>query len=165
MSLPASRAVMRQSRFMLRRTAFRNASTTAEATQKASEGASKAKETASAATSKASEGLSRVSSSAGSGISRYTQGVTSFVSRIGGRTGRMISFVECEYTSLRSLLSDKANWALRACCELHSCNYTRPESGKLFGPYRRNGVNTAADSESSYDLLGYSLDTLVAHFC
>ncbi|KAI9705870.1 MAG: hypothetical protein M1836_005276 [Candelina mexicana] len=94
MSLSAPRAVMRQSGIMLRRTAVRNASTTAEATQKASEGASKLKETASSATSKASEGLSRVSSSAGSGISRYTQGVTNFVGRIGSRTGRMISFVE-----------------------------------------------------------------------
>ncbi|KAI9817178.1 MAG: hypothetical protein M1827_001290 [Pycnora praestabilis] len=91
MSLSASRAVLRQSHSALRRTAVRKASSTSEA---ASAGASKAKETASEATSKASEGLSRVKSSADSGISKASQGMSSTMGRIGGRTGRMIGFVE-----------------------------------------------------------------------
>ena len=93
MSFAASRVVLRQSHLTLRRSALRNASTTSEAV---SNTASKAKETASNATSKAAEGLSRVTSSAGSGVSRATEGITKALGRMGGRTGRLIAFVQCE---------------------------------------------------------------------
>ncbi|KAF1988590.1 hypothetical protein K402DRAFT_295607, partial [Aulographum hederae CBS 113979] len=83
MSLPISRAVIRQQRVLLRRSFPRNASTTTEA----------AKEKTSEATSKASEGLSRVSSSAGSAISKAGSSVGSALGRVGGRTGRVIGFV------------------------------------------------------------------------
>merc|ERR1711939_1035974 len=66
---PASRAVLRQTRLLLRRNSFRQAST-------------------------ASEGLSRVQSSASSTISRVGSSAYNAVSKIGGRTGRVISFVE-----------------------------------------------------------------------
>ncbi|OAP56072.1 F-type H+-transporting ATPase subunit G [Fonsecaea erecta] len=82
-----SRALLRQSRFLLRRNNFRQASTTSEA-------ASKAQESSKQAVSKASEGLSRVSSSAGSAISKVGSSAYSALSRVGGRTGRVISFVE-----------------------------------------------------------------------
>ncbi|KIY02098.1 uncharacterized protein Z520_02236 [Fonsecaea multimorphosa CBS 102226] len=84
---PTSRALLRQSKLLLRRTNFRQASTTSEA-------ASKAQESSKQAVSKASEGLSRVSSSAGSAISRVGSSAYSALSRVGGRTGRVISFVE-----------------------------------------------------------------------
>jgi len=84
---PTSRAVLRQTRFLLRRNNFRQASTTSEA-------AAKAQETGQQAVSKASEGLSRVQSSAGSAASRVGSSAYSALSRVGGRTGRMISFVE-----------------------------------------------------------------------
>ncbi|KAK5198201.1 ATP synthase subunit G atp20 [Exophiala xenobiotica] len=84
---PASRAVLRQSRLLLRRNNFRQAST-------ASEAASKAQDTGKQAVSKASEGLTRVQSSASSTISKVGSSAYNAVSKIGGRTGRMISFVE-----------------------------------------------------------------------
>jgi F-type H+-transporting ATPase subunit g len=84
----ASRAVLRQSRLVLRRTNnFRQASTAAET-------ASKAQESGKQAASKASEGLSRVQSSAGSAISKVGSSAYSALSKVGGRTGRVISFVE-----------------------------------------------------------------------
>lgn len=85
---PTSRALVRQSRFLLRRNNFRQAST-------ASDAASKAQETGKQALSKASEGLSRVQSSVGPTISRVGSSAYSALSRVGGRTGRFISFVEC----------------------------------------------------------------------
>ncbi|EHY57771.1 ATP synthase subunit G atp20 [Exophiala dermatitidis] len=84
---PASRAILRQSKLLLRRNNFRQASTTSEA-------ASKAQETGKQAVSKASEGLSRVQSSAGSAISKVGSSAYSALSKVGGRTGRVISFVE-----------------------------------------------------------------------
>lgn len=91
----SSRVVIRHSRNLLRRPQFRNASST---TEKASEAASKAKETAQANVSKASEGLSRVTSSAGSSISNAASSATAALGRVGGRTGRVIKFVECEFS-------------------------------------------------------------------
>jgi hypothetical protein len=91
---PASRAVLRQSRLLLRRNNFRQASTTSEA-------ATKAQETGQQAVSKASEGLSKVQSSAGAAASRVGASAYSALSRIGGRTGRMISFVECKHHASR----------------------------------------------------------------
>lgn len=77
----SSRVLLRQSRQLATR---RYASTTTE----------KAAETAKNVQSKASEGLSKVSSSAGSGISKAATSVSNAAGRIGGRTGRMIAFVE-----------------------------------------------------------------------
>ncbi len=85
-----SRAVLRQSRFLLRRNNLRQASTTSEA-------ASKVKETASATTSKASEGLSRVTSSAGSIVGGAASGARNALNKVGGRTGRLIAFVDSQY--------------------------------------------------------------------
>lgn len=94
MSAPApSRLMLRHTRFIARQTNRRHASTT-EATKDA---AAKSRETASNATSKASQGLSRVTSSAGPALSGAAQRVTSILGRIGGRTGRLISFAECEW--------------------------------------------------------------------
>ncbi|KIX07380.1 uncharacterized protein Z518_02033 [Rhinocladiella mackenziei CBS 650.93] len=84
---PTSRAILRQSKFLLRRNNFRQASTTSEA-------ASKAQETGKQVASKASEGLSRVSSSAGAVISRVGSSAYGALGRVGGRTGKVISFVE-----------------------------------------------------------------------
>ena len=89
MPVTASRAVLRQSQFLTRRTAVRHASSTSEA-------ASKASESASSAASKASQGLSRVSSSAGPAIGNAAQGVGNALKKVGGRTGKVISFVECK---------------------------------------------------------------------
>jgi F-type H+-transporting ATPase subunit g len=44
--------------------------------------------------SKASEGLSKVQSAAGPAISGAVKGVTNTLNKIGGRTGRLISFVQ-----------------------------------------------------------------------
>ncbi|GMF76349.1 unnamed protein product [Aspergillus oryzae] len=70
MPATASRAVLRQSQFLTRRTAVRYASSTPESAQKAGEAAS-------SAASKASEGLSRVTSTAGPALSNAAQGVGS----------------------------------------------------------------------------------------
>lgn len=79
----SSRVLLRQSRQLASR---RYASTNTE----------KAAEAAKNVQSKASEGLSKVSSSAGSGISKAASGVASTLGKIGGRTGRIIAFVESE---------------------------------------------------------------------
>ncbi|KAF9885944.1 ATP synthase subunit G atp20 [Aspergillus nanangensis] len=87
MPATASRAVLRQSQFLVRRTAVRHASSTSEA-------ASKASESASSAASKASEGLSKVTSSAGPAIAGAAQNAGSALRKIGGRTGKVIAFVD-----------------------------------------------------------------------
>ncbi|KAL6237759.1 hypothetical protein BDW75DRAFT_203049 [Aspergillus navahoensis] len=85
MPATATRAVLRQSQF-LTRTAVRHSST--------SQAASKATETASSTASKAQEGLSRVSSSAGPAISNAAQGLGNTLKKVGGRTGKVVSFIE-----------------------------------------------------------------------
>ncbi|KAE8142565.1 mitochondrial ATP synthase g subunit-domain-containing protein [Aspergillus pseudotamarii] len=87
MPATASRAVLRQSQFLTRRTAVRYASSTPESAQKAGEAAS-------SAASKASEGLSRVTSTAGPALSNAAQGVGSALRKVGGRTGKVIAFVD-----------------------------------------------------------------------
>ncbi|KAJ5433904.1 ATPase F0 complex subunit G mitochondrial [Penicillium cf. griseofulvum] len=79
----ATRAVLRQSQFLTRRTVVRHASSTSEA-------ASKAGETAASAASKASEGLSKVSASAGPAISNAAGALR----KIGGPAGKVISLVD-----------------------------------------------------------------------
>lgn len=83
MSPIASRAVLRQSRFLIRRTAIRHNSSTPEA-------ANKAKQTA----SKASEGLSKVSSTAGPAISGAAQNIGNALRKVGGPVGKVVTFVE-----------------------------------------------------------------------
>ncbi|KAL4873833.1 hypothetical protein BDV12DRAFT_159697 [Aspergillus spectabilis] len=87
MPATASRAVLRQSQFLTRRTAVRHSSSTSQA-------ASKATETASSTASKAQEGLSRVTSSAGPAISNAAQGLGNTLKKVGGRTGKVVSFIE-----------------------------------------------------------------------
>ena len=101
MSLAASRAVLRRHQWVFRRTPFRNASTTSEAANAASSGATKAKDSASEVTSKASAGLSRVTSSAGPALKSATEATSHYVSSIGGRTGNAINFVTCEFPIIR----------------------------------------------------------------
>ncbi|OXV08683.1 hypothetical protein Egran_03554 [Elaphomyces granulatus] len=87
MPAAASRAVLRQSRFLFRRAPVRHSSSTSEI-------ASKAKDTASPAASEASQNISKVASSAGPAIASVTQTVGKALGKIGGRTGRVIAFVE-----------------------------------------------------------------------
>ncbi|CAF9918997.1 hypothetical protein IMSHALPRED_004494 [Imshaugia aleurites] len=82
--------MLRHTRFIARQTTRRHASTT----EAAKDTAAKSKETASNATSKASQGLSKVTSSAGPAASGAAQRVSKAIGNIGGRTGRMISFVQ-----------------------------------------------------------------------
>ncbi|GIZ42472.1 hypothetical protein CKM354_000574200 [Cercospora kikuchii] len=92
MASPAmSRMVLRQSKFLLQR---RAASTTSEAASAASKGATAAKETAQNTVSKAQQGLSKVTSSAGPALSKAAAGVSSSLSKVGGRTGALIGFVQ-----------------------------------------------------------------------
>ena len=123
------RSMLRHTRFIARQTTRRHASTTEAAKNTAANAAAKTKETASNAQTKASQGLSRVTTSASSGLSRASQGISTAISRIGGRTGRLISFVECEldssYDQLAALASplfcknvfedDVRSW-LENCC-------------------------------------------------
>ncbi|KAF2128082.1 mitochondrial F1F0-ATP synthase-like protein g subunit [Dothidotthia symphoricarpi CBS 119687] len=116
MSLAASRAVLRQSTFAVRRAGIRNASTTSEtagaakdkvaskaseASSKASDVASKAsssaKEASSTVQSKASEGLSKVTSSAGAAMSKAGDALNSAANsaaKVGGRTGRLVGRIQ-----------------------------------------------------------------------
>ncbi|TVY80622.1 ATP synthase subunit g [Lachnellula suecica] len=94
-SLSVSRTVLRQSTKLPGRAARRfESTTTAKATEAAKDTASKASNTASEYKSKASEGLSRVSSSAGPAISGAATSVGNALGKIGGRTGKLIKFVE-----------------------------------------------------------------------
>jgi len=92
--MAASRAVLRQSSKLTARSGRRFQSTTAKVADAAKDTASKASEKASDYKTKASEGLSKVTSSAGPAISNAAQGVSKALGRIGGRTGRLIAFVE-----------------------------------------------------------------------
>ncbi|PCG92074.1 ATPase, F0 complex, subunit G, mitochondrial [Penicillium occitanis (nom. inval.)] len=87
MSPMATRAALRQSRFLIRRTAIRHNSSTTEA-------ATKAKQVTEQATSKASEGLSKVSSSAGPAIAGAAQNVGNALRKVGGPVGKVVTFVE-----------------------------------------------------------------------
>jgi F-type H+-transporting ATPase subunit g len=100
MSLSASRAVLRQSAKFTVRNGRRCESTTAKATEAAKDTASKATEQAQNFQSKASDGLSRVSASAGPAISGAVKGLGNTLGKIGGRTGRLIAFVESMFYQL-----------------------------------------------------------------
>jgi F-type H+-transporting ATPase subunit g len=95
MSLSASRAVLRQSKWT-GRTARRFESTISKAPDAVKQPASKASQTVVDYKSKASEGLSRVTSSAGPAITGAARSVGNTLGRIGGRTGTLIAFIESE---------------------------------------------------------------------
>jgi hypothetical protein len=80
MSLAASRAVLRQSTFAVRRAGLRNASTTSEA-------AGAVKDKAAQASSKASEGLSKVQSSASEAASKVGNAAEATKAQAGGLMG------------------------------------------------------------------------------
>ncbi|KAL8709665.1 MAG: hypothetical protein Q9220_005605 [cf. Caloplaca sp. 1 TL-2023] len=94
MAAPVNRLMLRQARNFGGRSGQRYASTTSQAADAVSSTATKSKEAASNATSKASQGLSRVTSSAGPALNGAVQGVSNALGRIGGRTGKLITFVE-----------------------------------------------------------------------
>lgn len=87
MSLAASRAVLRQSTFSVRRAGLRNASTTSEA-------AGAVKDKAAQVSSKASEGLSKVTSSAGEAASSVAASANNAANATTGRVGKMVGFVQ-----------------------------------------------------------------------
>jgi hypothetical protein len=82
MSFVASRAVVRQSQFAVRRAGLRNASTTSQA-------AGAAKEKAAEVSSKASEGLSKVQSSASSVASQASNAAGKAQGKASGIVGRV----------------------------------------------------------------------------
>lgn len=87
--------VMRRSGLSMGRRMVRfESSTTTKAAEAAKQTASKASSTASEVSSKATEGLSRVTSAAGPAIANAAKGVSGALSRVGGRTGRLVAFVE-----------------------------------------------------------------------
>jgi hypothetical protein len=67
---------------------------TSKATSTAKDATAKATSTASEYAGKAQQGLSRVTSSAGPAIVNAAKGVTGALSKVGGRTGRLVAFVE-----------------------------------------------------------------------
>lgn len=77
---------------VLRNVAARRFESTA--TQQAKQTAEGAKNTAAEYKTKATEGLSRVTSAAGPAIAGAAKNVSSALSKVGGRTGRIIGFVE-----------------------------------------------------------------------
>ena len=84
--------MLRHTRFIARQNSRRYVSTIEEAKHTAA----KSQETVSNATSQASQGLSKVTSSAGPALSGAAQGISRTLGNIGGRTGKVISFVEGE---------------------------------------------------------------------
>ncbi|KAI1821293.1 GroES-like protein [Xylaria intraflava] len=89
-----ARPVLRQSGAWGRMAARRFESTTTKAAETAKQGASKASLSASEYASKAQAGLSKVTSSAGPAIAGAAQGVATSLSKVGGRTARLVAFVE-----------------------------------------------------------------------
>ena len=102
----ASRVVLR------RRPQLPTARRWASTSEKASEVAEKAKGTAANIQSKASEGLSRVTSSAGPALSGASKAVGKSVGKIGGRTGRLIAMIECEYFKVSVISSEVGGFML-----------------------------------------------------
>lgn len=98
-SAATTRSVLRQSRLFFRqqyqRQSIRQASTTEQTAQKAKETAQQVKESTSSTVSKAQQGLSRVTSSAGPAISNAASSAGNALRKIGGRTGRLVNFVDC----------------------------------------------------------------------
>ncbi|CAN8101105.1 unnamed protein product [Discula destructiva] len=96
-SAALARPLMRRTNNALRNVAarrFESSATGGNAQQQAKQAAEGARNTAAEYTSKASEGLSRVSSAAGPAIAGAAKNVTSALGKVGGRTGKVIAFVE-----------------------------------------------------------------------
>ena len=85
---------MRRSGLAMGRHMVRFESTSTKAAEAAKQTASQASSTASEATNKAAQGLSRVTSAAGPAIANAAKGVSGALGRVGGRTGRLVAFVE-----------------------------------------------------------------------
>ncbi|KAI0009442.1 GroES-like protein [Xylariaceae sp. FL0662B] len=96
MSSTLSRPVLRQSGRPWSRIAARRFESTAtgKASETAKESISKASKAASEYSAKAAQGLSKVSSSAGPAIAGAAKGVAESLSQVGGRTGRLVGFIE-----------------------------------------------------------------------
>lgn len=109
-ALVSRRAGLGLGRRMVR---FESTSTTTKAADTAKNAANKASATASEYTAKASEytakaseGLSRVTAAAGPAITSAAKGAADALGKVGGRTGRLVAFVERTtppiYTIMRS---------------------------------------------------------------
>lgn len=81
---------------------FESTSTTTKAAEAAKQTAAKAQATASEYTAKASQGLSRVTAAAGPALASAAKGAAGALGRVGGRTGKVIGFVERMDPSIRS---------------------------------------------------------------
>lgn len=90
-ALVSRRAGLGLGRRMVR---FESTSTTTKAADTAKNAANKASATASEYTAKASEGLSRVTAAAGPAITSAAKGAADALGKVGGRTGRLVAFVE-----------------------------------------------------------------------
>ncbi|KAK4242652.1 putative sorbitol dehydrogenase [Achaetomium macrosporum] len=88
------RSGLSMGRHMVRFESTNNTTTTAKAAETAKQAASQASSTASEAASRAAQGLSRVTSAAGPVIVGAAKGVTGTLSKMGGRTARLVAFVE-----------------------------------------------------------------------
>jgi F-type H+-transporting ATPase subunit g len=101
----ATRAVLRQSQFLTRRTVVRHSSTTSEAANKAGQAASKA-----------TDGLSKATAAAGPVISN----AASALRKVGGPVGKVVSFVDCKKLSYqhRSPSNGKAWECHQGCYEV-----------------------------------------------
>lgn len=97
----ASTVTMSLARPMLRSPAFRQLA----ARRFESTAAQKATEAAKETTSKASQGLSRVTSAAGPAIAGAARGVGNTLGKLGGRTGKLIAFIERTSYHIISLFS------------------------------------------------------------
>ncbi|KAK4136552.1 hypothetical protein BT67DRAFT_374432 [Trichocladium antarcticum] len=88
--------VMRRSGLAMgrRMARFESTSATTKAAEAAKQTASQASSAASEASARAAQGLSRVTSAAGPAIANAAKGVTGALGRVGGRTGRLVAFVE-----------------------------------------------------------------------
>lgn len=90
-ALVSRRAGLGLGRRMVR---FESTSTTTKAADTAKNAASEYTAKASEYTAKASEGLSRVTAAAGPAISSAAKGAADALGKVGGRTGRLVAFIE-----------------------------------------------------------------------
>ncbi|KAH6634249.1 mitochondrial ATP synthase g subunit-domain-containing protein [Chaetomium sp. MPI-SDFR-AT-0129] len=88
--------VMRRSGLSVGRTMvrFESTTTTTKAAETAKQTVSKASSTVSEATAKATQSLSRVTAAAGPALSSAAKGAAGALGRVGGRTGRLVGFIE-----------------------------------------------------------------------
>ncbi|KAI1425813.1 GroES-like protein [Xylaria sp. FL1777] len=94
MSSALARPMLRQSGAWSRIAARRCESTSAKAAERAKESTAKVVSSATEYASRAQEGLSKVTSSAGPAIAGAAKGVATSLSKVGGRTARLVAFVE-----------------------------------------------------------------------